>query len=253
MSARLSKNQKGTLADIQAEVYRVACNGKRDFSAVCRGLQDIVEGRFLSDVSSCVANVEQQLNTWQALGAIVDVDTRERVLRQAVMFKPLNDEDTPLVTGGFGYANPKVLVSKLWNAIVAPTGYTRSHFMNENESLRYAPGMKPRGGMRLVHYQHNAYAGISPKRALAQAELDHVRLAGVEVLEMLLLDPRSSARWDGVKIFSPHLSGLQMNLEGHWSSVLYLRRWDEIHHLELLTTTPIGWSAKCSSPFIKEC
>jgi hypothetical protein len=249
MGTKLTKEEKGVLSDLQAEVYRVTSNGTRGFGNVCRGLQGLIEGKPPLSVNPFVANVEQQLNAWQALGVTIDVETRERILQQADTFEPLGDDDSPLVSGGFGYTNPKVLVTKLWNAIAVYT----VRYVKEDIPLRYAPGMKPNGSLRLVHYQHNAYAGLSPEQALAQAKTDHVRLASIEVLEKLLLDSESAKSWDGQKIFFPNLSGLQAQYDTDWSCVPYVGRWRDDRQLRLGALSADYASDEWSSPVVREC
>ena len=77
-----------------------------------------------------------------------------------------------------------------------PDGYTKYNYIEEDE-LRYAHGMTPTGGLRLVHFDPNAYAGLSTEAALKAAKQDTLRLAGIEVLEHLVLNPQAGLTWDG--------------------------------------------------------
>ena len=224
MGAKLTKEEKGTLADLQAEVYRVASNGTRDFGNVRRGLQDVIEGKLSSGVNPCVANVKQQLKAWKILGVTISDEYWEHILQQADVFDPVNATDEPLVTGGFGYTNPKVTANKLFGAFTPPDGYTKYNNIRDAE-LRYAPGMKPTGGFRLVHYDPNAYAGLSPVEALEVAKQDKLRLASIEVLEHLVLNLKPGLTWDGELYYYSNLSGLQLKYGSDWWSVPCLYRW----------------------------
>jgi hypothetical protein len=252
-ATKLTKEEKGVLADLQAEVYRVTSNGTRGFSNVRRGLQDIIEGKFpFSSVNPYVANVEQQLNTWQALGVTIDAETRESILQQADVFTPVTDSDEPLVTGGFGYTNPKVVANKLFGAFKPPNGCTKVNYIEDAE-LRYAPGMKPTGGLRLVHFDPNAYAGLSPESALKAAKQDKLRLAGIEVLEYLMLNSKSGLTWDGKLHYYPNLSGLQQKYNGIWSGVPCLHFWRDDRQFGLYVRGAGYASGYWSSPVVREC
>ena len=227
-------------------------NGSVDPRACRNQLQDLIQGKFSSAIRSYVSDVDCQLDRWRVFGVNIDAETRERILQQADAFEPLTDDDNPLVSGGFGYNNPKALVTRLWNAFVAPTRYQKIRYIEENTPLRYAFGMKPSGGLRLVHYQHNSYAGFSPEQALVQAKADHVRVASVEVLENLLLGP-SAKSWDGQKIFFPNLSGFQAKYDTGWSHVPSLDRFDVSFQLRLDPRGAGFGDSGWSSPVVTEC
>lgn len=250
MGTKLTKEEKGILADLQAEVYRVTSNGTRNFVAVRRGLQDIIEGKFLVGVNSSIASVERQLEVWKHLGVAISGEQWERILQQADMFEPFTDTDEPLVTGGFGYDNPTTLVSKLFGVLTPPDGYTKVNYI-QDAKLRYAPGMQPTGGLRLVHYDPNAYSGLSPEAALKAAKRDKLRLAGIEVLEHLVLNPRTSLTWDGKLYFFPNLSGFQCGPD--WSRVPYVYRWGGGRRLRLDDGWAGGGDPDWSSPSVRDC
>ncbi len=196
---------------------------------------------------STYTKVEQQLFRWASLGVVISYEQWEHILQQADDFIPVTDSDEPLVTGGFGYDNPKAVANKLFEAFTPPSGYTKRNYIKDAE-LRYAPGMKPSGGLRLVHFDPSAYAGLSPKAALRAARTDKVRLAGIEVLEHLVLNPESGLTWDGKRYYYTNLSGLQ----SVWSIVPFLYRWDDSGQLQLdarRDDADDGWS----SPVVREC
>lgn len=250
MATKLNKEEKGILADHLAEVYRVASNGSRDFSDVRRALQGIVEGKFPSGVNPCIESVKQQLNAWKALGVAISGEQWEHILQQADAFDPVTDSDEPLVTGGFGYTNPKAVANKLFGAFTPPDGYTKYNYIEDAE-LRYASGMKPSGALRLVHYDPNAYAGLSPEAALRAARADKVRLAGIEVLEHLVLTPKSGLTWDGNLYYYPNLSGLQRKYGSDWSIVPYVYRFGSEFRFNLDDADDA--SQRWSSPVVWEC
>lgn len=250
MAIKLTKEEKGVLADHLAEVYRVASSGLRDFSNVRRALQDIVEGKFPSGVNPCIESVKQQLNAWKARGVAISDEQWEYILQQADAFDLVTDSDEPLVTGGFGYANPKAVANKLIGAFTPPDGYTKYNYIEDAE-LRYASGMEPSGVLRLVHYDPNAYAGLSPEAALRAARADKVRLAGIEVLEHLVLTPKSGLTWDGKLYYYPNLSGLQRKYDSDWSSVPYVNRGGSGFNFFSGDDAYAGPS--WSSPVVREC
>lgn len=198
------------------------------------------------------SRVEQQLAAWKNLGVAISDEQWEHILQQADVFEPVTDSDEPLVTGGFGYTNPKAVANKLFGAFTPPTGYTTVNYIEDAE-LRYAPGMKPTGELRLVHFDPNAYAGLSPEAALKAARADKLRLAGIEVLEHLVLNPQAGLTWDGKLYYNPNLSGLQRKYDGAWSNVPCLNRWGSDRRFEFgslwADDADDGWS----SPVVREC
>jgi hypothetical protein len=253
MATKLTKEEKGVLADYLAEVYRVTSNGTRDLGDVCRGLQGMIEGKFPSGVNPCIESVKQQLGAWKTLGVAISDEQWENILQQADAFDPVTDSDEPLVTGGFGYSNPKVVVNKLFGAFTPPDGYTKYNYIEDAE-LRYASGMKPSGALRLVHFDPNAYAGLSPEAALRAARTHKVRLASIEVLEHLVLTPKSGLTWDGKLYYYPNLSGLQRKYGTDWSLVPYVSRWDDSdREFRLISYDADYADGKWSSPVVREC
>jgi hypothetical protein len=200
--------------------------------------------------TSSVQEVERQLDAWQNLGIEITEERYDQILQQAATFESFTDSDEPLVTGGFGYSNPKMVVNKLFGAFTPPDGYAKYNYIEDAE-LRYAPGMKPTGGLRLVHYDPNAYAGLSPEAALKAAKSDKVRLASIEVLERLVLTPKSGLTWDGRRYYYPSLSGLQRKYDAVWSDVPYDGRIGSEFYLyshDAADANPL-WS----SPVVREC
>ena len=207
------------------------------------------------EVVKRVVEVERQLDRWRALGVTFDDGTRQRIVQQAWAFEPRRPDDIPLVSGGFGCDNPKALVSKMWDAITAPSGFKKARLsMDQAKSFCYASGMKPRSGLRLVHYRHNTYAGFSPEQAFTLAGMDRVQLASIEVFEKLLVDPDSARSWDGRKIFYPNLSGLYAKYDNTWLDVPHL--YHEVGGDRKLAMH-VRWSREAHrgycSPTITEC
>ena len=197
--------------------------------------------------------VEQQLTAWRDLGVVISDAQWEYILQQADAFEPATDSDEPLVSGGFGYDNPSSLVKKLSGAFTPPIGYSKLDYIEDAE-LRYAPGMKPTGGLRLVHYDPNAYPGLSPEAALKAARADKVRLASIEVLEHLVFNPESGLRWDGKLYYSPNLSGLQRKYDTDWSVVPCLDRWVvSYRRFRFDSYWADDADGRWSSPVIREC
>lgn len=213
-------------------------------------LQDLLQGKF----SSSRQEVERQLARWQEAGVTISQKKRERILQQAQQFVPSTPTDEPLVSGGFGYAL-KSSVSRLWEAITPPTGYQKERYMDEKIHLRYVPGMKPlrrRAGLRLIHFDSNGYAGLSPEKALVRAKRDGgIRLAGVEVLEKLLVGNGGERRL-------PILSGIKAKRHSKWDLAPCISRDDDgLHSGPSLILSTISANGRAgsgsSSPVVREC
>lgn len=220
----------------------------------CRSpLQDIIQGKFSSAISF-VQQVGRQLARWQEAGVAINPETRECILEQADQFAPFTHTDEPLVSGGFGYIL-RSSDNRLWEAIMPPTGYQKVRYIDAGIPLRYAPDMKSSReyDLRLIHFDPNSYQGISPKDALVRAKSDGVRLAGVEVLEKLLVDSNYCTKWNGSDHPFPNLSGLQAKYNSDWSHVPCLRRWDDDRQLCFGTDWADDAGSRWSSPVVREC
>jgi hypothetical protein len=246
--------QLGGLTAQHNEIMRRVINGSLNPISVKHALQDIIERA--KKVPSVVEQVEHQLTAWKNLGVAISDEQWGQIMQQADVFEPVTYSDEPLVTGGFGYANPTAVAKKLFGTFTPPEGYTKVNYMEDTE-LRLAPGMKPTGELRLVHYDTNAYVGLSPEAALKMAEQDKLRLAGIEVLEYLVLWPQSGLAWDGKVYNYPNLSGLQCKYDdgGASSFVPSLARWDDDEGRQISLT--VRWAGEMSihssSPVVREC
>lgn len=230
------------------EIIERVVNGSLSPISVKRALQDIIEG--VMKAPSVVEQVEHQLAAWKNLGVAISDEQWEYILLQAAVFEPVTDSDEPLVTGGFGNDSPKAVVNRLFGAFMPPDGYTKCNYIEKAE-LRYAPGMRPTGGLRLVHFDPNAYAGLSTEAALKAAKQDKLRLAGIEVLEHLVLNPQAGLTWDGKLYYYPSLSGLQRKDGAGWSDVPFVNL-DESRFR--LGSSDAGFPhLHWSSPVVREC
>lgn len=251
--------QLGGLTAQYNEIIRRVVNGSLDPIAVKRALLGIVEGTAKDIVEGVPKNtlaitlVRQQLNAWKKLGVAISDERQEQILQQAAVFDPMTESDVPLVTGGFGYANPTAVVEKLFNAFAPPRSYRKYNYIKGVE-LRYTPGMKPSGEIRLVHYDPNGYASLNSLIAFREARRDKLRLASVEVLEHLVLTPESSLTWDGRVHYYPTLSGLQRKYDDEWCGNPYLGRWDDrAPGFKLTSNVPENESSEWASPVVREC
>lgn len=205
--------------------------------------------------SSTYVRVEQQLFRWQRLGAVISDEQWKKILQQADDFIPVTDSDEPLVTGGFGYNNPATVVKKLCSALTPRRDYAEFNFLDEME-LRYAPGLKPKGGLRLVHYDSNAYPNLSPEDARKAAKKDGLRLAGIEVFEHLMLEPKTGFTWDGKLYFFPNASGLDLKCYSTvWSDVPFVGRADDPNDSGFYFGSGSAHNVLdgMSSPVVREC
>ena len=258
MGTKLNKEQKGVLADMQAELYRVTSNGTRNFADVRTGLQGLIEGRrfSFSETNPCIPEVERQLRKWQELGVVVTDQQRENILQQADNFEPLTDSDVPLVTGGFGYADPGEVLYKLHRAFVSSGERVSGWFFTGDVRLRYASGMQPASGIRLVHYDPSTYADMAPKLAIEMARYDKVRLAGIEVMEYLVLNPGYMLDSDGKPSSGARFSGLVMETRFGPETFSLLRYTDGVSAWmtsfdsgRVSENSGSGWT----SPVVREC
>ena len=240
--------QLGGLTAQHNEIIRRVVNGSLSPISVKRALQGIIEG--VVKAPSVVEQVERQLAAWKNIGVAISDEQWKHILQQADVFEPVTDSDEPLVTGGFGYANPKAVVNKLFGAFTPPDGYTKYNYI-EGAKLRYAPGMRPTGGLRLVHFDPNAYAGLSPEAALKAAKQASLWLAGIEVLEHLVLNPQAGLTWDGKLCYYPNLSGLQCEYDADWSFVPYVYRSGSEFYLD--SSDADSADPFWSSPVVREC
>lgn len=243
--------QLGGLTSQYNEIIKRVVNGSLSPILVKRALQGIIEGAMWDP--SVVDEVERQLGVWKSLGVVITDNRWQSILEQAKHFVPDTDSDVPLVTGGFGYDALSVVIEKLVSALTPPNGYTKHNYISGAE-LRFVQGMEPAGCLRLVHYDPNTYAGLSPAAAIAAANIDGARLAGLEVLEYLVLTPESGLGWDGKGFFRPNLSGLEQKHEGAWSHVPFLDNRDGSNRgfkvgSYLAGHRDIGFS----SPAVREC
>jgi hypothetical protein len=245
--------QLGGLTAQHNEIIKRVVHGSLNPTFVKRALQDIIEG--VMKPLPVVEQVERQLDVWKNFGVEISDERWEQILQQADVFEPVTDSDEPLVTGGFGYNNPSLVVMKLFGVFEPPQGYVK-HNNIEHAQLSYAPGMKPKGELRLVHYDPNAYPQLSPERARKEAKKDGVRLASIEVFEHLALQPRLGLTWDGKLYFFPNASGLDQKRE-NGSTVPFVDRHDnaprtrKLFELDLygVDNANVQWS----SPVVREC
>jgi len=238
----------------QHEIWRRLKAGSLNVEDVLDVTQGILDGIYPIEnaANSYVQQVERQLTRWQELGVVINKEARERILKQAENFVPASWTDTPLVSGGFGYTLPRCF-DRLWDAYAPPAGYIKYRYLTAETPLKYAPLMKPAGDMRLVHFDPNGYQSLSPVDALRQAEKDKVRLASIEVLEKLVLDPGWAISWDGKASPYPNLSGLQSKYGAGWSGVPCLSKYVDGPWVGLDTHGAVYAIDELSSPVVREC
>lgn len=194
--------------------------------------------------------VERQLNRWEMLGVIIDQETRKRILKQAKNFVPATPSDSPLVSGGFGYDLPRSF-DLLWEAYVPPE--TKGRYLTDEMLLRYSYGMEPSGCLRLVHFDTKSYQGLTPIDAQLMARIDGVRLAGIEVLEKLVISPNWATSWNGKNSPYPDASGIEFNDGNGVIAVPEFTLWPRGDRLDVFVRpADFSWSAS-ASPTVHEC
>lgn len=196
-----------------------------------------------------VIRVERQLARYEEAGFDITDEQRRRILAQAATFMPLSATDRPLITGFFGYT-PEAF-NQVWSRVELD-GYSIVRYFNQDVPLRFAPGMKPSViEPRLVHFGPNTYWGDSSESALKQATKDKVRLAGIEVAEMLFVEPEWALVWNGTDYPYPNCSALRLGTD--WSRVPSLERWDSSRQLGLSGLLADLRFGLWSSPSVREC
>jgi len=220
-----------------------------------RQLQAVIEGRPVDLVpdwpipTDTVERVKQQLRRYESIGITLTTPTRQHILAQAAAFSPISETDRPLITGVFGYT------AEAFDILCRNTGINAYGVERLDETIpqgtpvRWLHSMKPTKQAavpRLVHFEWNSYQGLSPEEAFVQARLDGSRLAGLQVLEMTLVEPQ----WI-LETHQPYLSGYYVML-GNERVTPYL--WAERDlDLALDATYPDGASGFSASPTVWEC
>lgn len=262
-TSKLSHKQKGILDDQLFALRDKTVNGVRDFDQVRNALQDAIEGRFSEAPSADIlARVERQLARYHHAGRSVAPSTRRKILEQAETFVPLSAADYPLVSGLFEHDSTDT-VNQIWDCITFD-GCSKQRNFDVSAPMRFAAGMEPSvTGPRLVHYDPNPYSGFSPRSAVQAAARDGVRVAGIEVMEMLFVEPELAIGWDGNKRPYPRLSGLEIDHRksesGSWAHVPCLYRLDQRVYLDTVWRGQEYdyWSGgntyRMSSPIVREC
>ena len=198
-----------------------------------------------------VARVKRQLARYEEAGFVIDDELRQQILAQAAAFVPLSATDRPLVTGFFG-CTPEA-INQVWSKVKLD-GYETVRYFDQDTPIRFAPGMQPVVTQpRLVHFEPNSYQGKSPESALKQAKKDDVQLAGIEVAEILFVEPEWALEWDGTDHPFPNASALQLKFDQSWSYVPYLGRWDDDRRLRLDDDWAGDRYDYWSSPSVREC
>lgn len=268
MGIKLTKEEKGVLADHLAEVYRVTSNGTRNFPDVCKALQNIVEGKLVPvplivTTPSWQTLVDMQI---EKVSAFLELHGggqegfRASDIPAVPDFTPRTKTERLLLAV---YLPNKVHAKGLrrtfdawWDFIVPPIGLTM-HRCDElrinSKRLRLASGIEYKPGIRWVAFDPNTYQGKSPKDALAQSAIDGTTLAHAEVLMAAAMFPEWVSSWNGGKSPYPNMSALQFHWNTHWSLVPFFHRWDDGSRLDLLTLWNDRADALWSSPTVWEC
>lgn len=196
-----------------------------------------------------VERVERQLARYEQFGFHFTDYMRWQIRAAAAVYVPISATDRPLVTGCFGYA-PEAF-NEVVSAVKTNDYEVVRHF-DQDVPIQFADGMNPKvTRRRLVHFEPNSYQGDSARSALVQATLDHARLAGIEVAEMLFVEPEWALEWNGKEHPFPYVSALRLNHGTDVPSFNWkgsLRRCLRMHkHLG------DQWNSSYSSPTITEC
>jgi len=238
----VSPEQLSGLTAQHNEIIKRVTNGSLDPTLVRRHLQALIQ-KSVPTSQSIVEQVERQLNRWRELGVPLAGKAWDDVMWQADNFSPCSPTDEPLVTAGFGvgYDNLRGLLDSLADAIGnQAVSYLAVH------QCRYATEMKPPRGVRLVHYDPDAYRDMSPMKAREAARGHGLRLAGIEVLEHLLVSGKTELPNARV-----NLAGIQCGFGGSWTETPYLVQVRS--ELRLYSDRSESVGVGCTSPLVREC
>ena len=202
-----------------------------------------------TSVPNIIARVERQLARYAEAGFVATDEQRQRILAQAAKFVSLSASDRPLVTGFFGVV-PEAF-NQVWSRVNLD-GYTTERWFSPGSPIQFAPGMRPTiTEPRLVHFDPNSYQGLSAESALKQAKKDEIRLAGIEVAEMLFVDPEWALEWNGKDHPYPNCSALQLGTDRLSVPCLYRSVFGR--QLNLNDIWADNRDRRWSSPSVKEC
>ncbi|HRQ87031.1 MAG TPA: hypothetical protein PLY16_02880, partial [Candidatus Saccharibacteria bacterium] len=138
----------------------------------------------------------------------------------------------PLVTGIVGY-DPLGLKA-MWTR-VSLQGYKKEHVFEGDPTGYHASYQAPTGGVRLVHFDTNTYQGLSQQAAFNSANQDGVQLAGIEVLEKLIVEPGWALDWNGASSPYPMLSPIRVKRSSGWGNAPYIYRQNGPKNIKFVT------------------
>lgn len=203
-----------------------------------------------------VAAVESQISQLNGHGVAIGPDDRKHLLAKAIQFVPRSASDYPLVTGGFGRRNPDFVVRELLDLLKAKRG-VRSR-LALGTKFEHVRKITTRPTLRLVHFEPAAYLNYSLAAAREQASIDKQRLAGVEVLEYLLLaEPEHNwfIQRDGHAVMQ--IGGYTVKLPRKWKKralALQIDFWRPEHQPWAYVGSPVSSSSSIrTTPIVTEC
>ena len=222
------------------EIVKRVGNGSLDPVAVKRALQDIIEGKLPTltwNPPTWWRTPEQQL-------------ARARQLWPNAVLPEPPKEFTPRTKSEVLLLHVPDSFDSLWDKVNAPAGYTKYRWegvKSDKRNLRLSPNKREYTEPVWLAFDPEHGKGERPDSFWGQADT-----AASEVFSALIQFPEWPLAWfNGAS--APNLSGYQLKYDESWSSVPYLRRWDDDRQLRLDDDWAgyrfDGWS----SPSVREC
>lgn len=226
------------------EIVKRLSNGSLDPSAVKQALQGIIEGKFITPTWSPPTwwrTPEQQLDRARQLwpNAVLPEPPKEFIPRTKSEVLLLH------VPGSF---------ESLWGKVATPhkdgVSYIKCPWHSvkaDNWNLRLAPNK--------VEYTEPVWLAFDPEHGKGERPdsfWGQTNIAASEVLSALIQFPEWSLAWlNGAS--SPNLTGYQLRVNGNWSLIPRLSRWDGDRRVELFNYWANHRADGSSSPSVREC
>ena len=222
------------------EIVKRVGNGTLDPVAVKRALQDIIEGK--------LHGLTWNPPTWWRTPK-QQVARARQLWPNAVLPEP-PAEFTPRTKSEVLLLHVPDSFDSLWDKVAAPTGYTKYRWegvKSDKRNLRLAPGK--------VEYTEPVWLAFDPEHGKGERPdsfWGQANIAASEAFSALIQFPEWFLAWfNGAS--APNLSGYQLKCDGNWSSVPYLRRWDDDRLLGLSGLWAGHRVGPWSSPSLREC
>ncbi len=230
----------GKIARQQSDLFRRVREGSLDPTAVSRGLQDIIDGKFAPmtwNPPIWWRTPEQQL------------ERAHQLWPNAVLPEPPK-EFTPRTKSEVLLLHVPDTFESLWDKVEPPKGYAKycwEEVRADKCHLRLAPNK--------VEYTTPVWLAFDPEHGRGvrpDSFWDRDDIAASEVFSALIQFLGWPLSWlNDASI--PNLAGYQLNIKGNWSNVPYPFLRVEPYQLDLCGASANSQEEHWSSPSVREC